>query len=529
MRRAILVGAITLALGIYASNGYAAPAFSQQIAPENHDRVFFVPPALRGRVDFWKDEFTRYGKFQQVIHHREFPQVRFGVIDLSLEGQSMNPVEFERFKKAESERRVKEVHRALDRLAQGERPASLLEDIVAREMKSISGGKSKYRRAIDEDLVRTQTGIKERYAEAVKRAGRYMPILEQIFVKEFGLPRELTRLPFVESSFDYTAYSSVGAAGIWQFMPRTGRSFGMAVNSIVDERRDPVTATRGAAKYLSGAFRELGNWPLALTSYNHGVGGVRKKVKQFGTSDIVTLIEHPSERPFGFASSNFYPEFLAAVEIYRDWRGYFPGLEIDAPLSLRDVPVTQSIGVQAAARKIGIEVEALKGVNYALSSAVWSGRALIPRGYILRVPQGDTVAVARERGAELLPQPKGPSASSVYGGLSYKVRQGDTLVAIAKKFNVSVAAIKTQNQIGKSISVGQDLVIQPTPKQGSAMSVNKKTRPASVVREPTYYAVKKGDTLGEIAKKFGVSVQALKNQNRIRTNTISVGQRLRVP
>jgi membrane-bound lytic murein transglycosylase D len=508
----------------------ALPPLSQQLSTQNSDHVFSVPTELRGRVDFWKDVFTRYGKYQQIIHHREFPQVRFGVIDLSLEGESMHPVEFERFKKAESERRVKEIHRALDHLAQGGRPSNLLEDIVAREMRSIRGGPEKYQRAVKEDLVRTQTGIKERYADAVKRAGRYMPIMEKIFVEEFALPRELTRLPFVESSFDYTAYSSVGAAGIWQFMPRTAKSYKLAVNTIVDQRRDPILATRAAAQYLKGAYSELGNWPLALTSYNHGVGGVRKKVNQYGTTDLVKLIEHPSERPFGFASSNFYPEFLAAVEIYRDWRILFPQLEIDPPLTLKSYQVESAVNINSLARHVGIDADALRGVNYALSSAVWNGRALVPRGYQLYIPTGETVALARFRGSDNEPQPKGPSSSTVYGGITYKVRQGDSLISIAKKYNVTTNQLIATNPLARqAMQIGQDLIIQPAPKQLQAASLNQKTRPASVVREATYHTVKKGETLSSIAKRYKVSVQALKNVNRIKSSSISVNQKLKIP
>jgi membrane-bound lytic murein transglycosylase D len=508
----------------------ALPPLSQQLSTQNSDHVFSVPTELRGRVDFWKDVFTRYGKYQQIIHHREFPQVRFGVIDLSLEGESMHPVEFERFKKAESERRVKEIHRALDHLAQGGRPSNLLEDIVAREMRSIRGGSEKYQRALKEDLVRTQTGIKERYADAVKRAGRYMPIMEKIFVEEFALPRELTRLPFVESSFDYTAYSSVGAAGIWQFMPRTAKSYKLAVNTIVDQRRDPILATRAAAQYLKGAYSELGNWPLALTSYNHGVGGVRKKVNQYGTTDLVKLIEHPSERPFGFASSNFYPEFLAAVEIYRDWRILFPQLEMDPPLTLKSYQVENAVNINSLARHVGIDADALRGVNYALSSAVWNGRALVPRGYQLYIPTGETVALARFRGSDNEPQPKGPSSSTVYGGITYKVRQGDSLISIAKKYNVTTNQLLATNPLARqAMQIGQDLIIQPAPKQVQAASLNQKTRPASVVREATYHTVKKGETLSSIAKRYKVSVQALKNVNRIKSSSISVNQKLKIP
>lgn len=528
LRGIVLFGVAAL---VTVPGAQASPAFSQQIAARSIDKTFSVPPDLRGRVDFWKDVFTRYGKFQQIIHHREFPQVRFGIIDYSIEGASMHPIEFDKYKKIESERRVKEVHHALESLARGNRPSNLLEDIVARAMKVIPGGKEKYRRAIDEDLVRTQTGIRERYADAVKRAGRYMPILEQIFVEEHGLPRELTRLPFVESSFDYTAYSSVGAAGIWQFMPRTARAHKMTVSSLVDERRDPIAATRAAAEYLKIAYKELGAWPLALTSYNHGVAGVRKKTVQYGTSDIVRLIEHPTDRAFGFASQNFYPEFLAAVEIYRDWRTHFPDLELDPPLNLRPHRVSQSISAPALARQLGVGIDALKSVNYALAAPVWAGRYHIPRGQIVYIPQGDVSAFIRERALDNEPQPKGPPSSSVYGGMTYKVRQGDSLVSIARKFNVTVAALKAQNDLqNNTVKTGQDLIIKPVPKEApAAQHGTQKTRPASVVRETTYHTVKKGDTLGAIAKRYGVSVQALKNQNRIKSNQISIGQKLRVP
>ena len=290
---------------------FALPPLSQQLSPQNSDHAFSVPTELRGRVDFWKDVFTRYGKYQQIIHHREFPQVRFGVIDLSLEGESMHPVEFESFKKAESERRVKEIQRAMDHLAQGGRPSNLLEDIVAREMRSVQGGREKYVRAVQEDLVRTQTGIKERYAEAVKRAGRYMPVMEKIFVGEFALPRELTRLPFVESSFDYTAYSSVGAAGIWQFMPLTAREKGMEVNDMVDERYHLEKSTEAACKYLLEAKAKFGNWTLAAASYNGGMTGVTKQIEMQQVDSYYDLLLNDE-------TSRYVFRILALKEIMKD-------------------------------------------------------------------------------------------------------------------------------------------------------------------------------------------------------------------
>jgi membrane-bound lytic murein transglycosylase D len=235
--------------------------------------------------------------------------------------------------------------------------------------------------------------------------------MEQIFVSEYGLPKELTRLPFIESSFDYTAYSSVGAAGIWQFMPRTARSHHLRVGAQIDERRDPIKATRAAAEYLRSAYRSLGSWPLAITSYNHGVGGVRSKVSKAGTDDLAEIIEHPTERYFGFASSNFYPEFLAALEIFDDHKRYFPEIVVEPPLRVVSYPLRSAMSAAYVARQLGMPIEELREANYAILEPVWLGRAKIPAGYTLRVP-----VQYRERIDTLLkpePVPERPRKSQV--------------------------------------------------------------------------------------------------------------------
>jgi len=347
---------------------------------------FQTPASLRGRVDFWKDVFATYGKNQVVVHHREFPQVVFGVLDFTAEAQTMSPVELSRHRANVEKETVAALKRQLELLAKGEPASTPYQEKLERVMERVPGGVNKYRRLVEEDLIRTQTGIRERYAEAIRRSWRYLPFMEQIFVSEYGLPKELTRLPFIESSFDYTAYSSVGAAGIWQFMPRTARSHHLRVGAQIDERRDPIKATRAAAEYLRSAYRSLGSWPLAITSYNHGVGGVRGKVSKAGTDDLAEIIEHPTERYFGFASSNFFPEFLAALEIFDDHKRYFPEIALEPPLRVVSYPLRSAMSVAYVSRQLGISVEELREANYAILEPVWQGRAKIPAGYTLRVP-----------------------------------------------------------------------------------------------------------------------------------------------
>ena len=149
---------------------------------------------------------------------------------------------------------------------------------------------------------------------------RYFPEMERIFVAE-GLPPELTRLPLIESCFNLDAYSKVGATGVWQFMPGTGRLY-MMVNGSVDERRDPIASTRAAARYLTNSYGRLGNWPLAITAYNHGPAGVARGVDETRSTDIVTLIRYYDGPGWGFSSRNFYAEFLAALDIEKHQEAY---------------------------------------------------------------------------------------------------------------------------------------------------------------------------------------------------------------
>ncbi|MCB0321645.1 MAG: lytic transglycosylase domain-containing protein, partial [Bdellovibrionales bacterium] len=277
---------------------------------------FSVPARMQPRVRFWIDIFAKYGQHDVVFHHRMHPHVIFDVLSLGGRAQVLSDKQLERERKSLSDSRERMIRTAIQNLSSGRSPESTLERHIAKQMAFLGAGTKKYREVLDNGWIRSQRGIKERYREALERSGRYMHILEHIFVTEFGLPVELTRLPFVESSFDYKAYSSVGAAGIWQFMPGTGKLFKLQVSRLVDERRDVTAATKAAAKYLLEAYGKLNAWPLALTSYNHGVYGVMKKVKQFGTRDIAALVERVHDQPFGFASQNFYPEFLAALEIY---------------------------------------------------------------------------------------------------------------------------------------------------------------------------------------------------------------------
>src|SRR5437667_430375 len=172
--------------------------------------------------------------------------------------------------------------------------------------------------AADDKRLHGQRGLRERFAGGIRASRPYFPEMERIF-REEDLPVELVRLPLIESCFDLRAYSKAGAAGVWQFMPKTGRLF-MRVDNLVDERRDPISSTRAAARFLARVHDMLDTWPLTITAYNHGPDGVARAVSEVGTNDIATIVRDYHGKAFGFASRNFYVEFLAALEVERRHR-----------------------------------------------------------------------------------------------------------------------------------------------------------------------------------------------------------------
>ena len=358
---------------------------------------FLVTEVLRPYVDFWKMIFSKYGEHQAVFHHRQYPGIVYSVLDFSALAENNSPRDLARQKSREVDAETARISNTLERLAKGEKASDAFERRVARLFTTFRNGRGvSYRAALDEGQIRFQTGIRERFAEGVKRSSRYLHAIEQIFA-DYALPVELSRLPLVESSFDYTAYSSVGAAGIWQFMRSTGKKY-MRIDSYIDERRDPIVATRAAAQYLAHAYKTLEAWPLAVTSYNHGITGVLRAAKSTGSRNIETLITEYDGESFGFASQNFYAEFLAAVEVERNASQLFPELVRDEPWYFDEVRLGRSLGINQLASFAGVPLAEIQRLNPALLKPISSGRVSIPNGVLVKVPHNTGTKVVRSLG-----------------------------------------------------------------------------------------------------------------------------------
>ncbi len=269
-------------------------------AASEKDYDFSVPVGLEPQVNFWKKIYTQYTTKHGVIHDMDDPSIIYEVVYLGeqvlssrMRGKKVRP-------------KIAKYKKILSKLARVKNQSRL-----SSEEKRVAD-LVKYNFSRASRKVRMQLGQKDRFKEGIRISGRYMERIKEIF-KDAGLPEELTVLPHVESSFQVNAFSSAGAAGIWQFTRRTGRRF-MKIGYEVDERKDPILSAYAAAKLLKYNYDQIKSWPLAITAYNHGLRGMERAKKKFG-DDIVQIIKHYRKRTFGFASKNFFAEFLAALDV----------------------------------------------------------------------------------------------------------------------------------------------------------------------------------------------------------------------
>ena len=207
-------------------------------------------------------------------------------------------------------------------------------------------------------------------------------------LNSYGLPADLAYLPHVESLFVYNSHSKVGAVGLWQFIRHTGRLF-MTINLAIDERRDPVAATEAAAQLLKLNYDELHSWPLAITAYNHGLNGMRDAVEKTGSNDFGEILKHYNSRSFGFASRNFYAEFLAARQVAKNYKAYFGDIKVDDPMLCQTITLPQKVFLRQLAIDFDVSVDSLIAFNPAWRWSIIHNKETIPKGFVLRLPYRD--------------------------------------------------------------------------------------------------------------------------------------------
>jgi membrane-bound lytic murein transglycosylase D len=290
------------------------------------------------------------------------------------------------------------------------------------------------------DRLRFQLGQADRFHEGLLRAQAFERNISKVLA-EGGVPPEIGALPHVESSFNPGAYSRVGAAGLWQFMPSTARRF-MRVDSLVDERLDPFKATQAAANLMLYNYRLLGTWPLAITAYNHGPGGLKHAQDDLGSSDIAVIVKRYNGATFGFASRNFYVAFLAALEVDRNAEKFFGPMTHLPDTESTVAEVLDYVPLEVLAKAFKVDMGALKVLNPALRPPIVNGSRFVPRGYGLRIPgevSRDEILSAWNR----IPAEKRYIAQRNDG--VHKMRKGETLASVAAVSGVPLNRLLAYN------------------------------------------------------------------------------------
>lgn len=429
------------------------------VAAEPFPRYSCIEP----NVAFWKMVYTQYPSTTGLIHDSWDLKIIYEMIPLEGDDMAAGAAGCQLRITAAKEK----YRRILLDLAEGRALADPDHKRVAA-LFGPGGNPELWRTAADN--IRFQRCMQDRFRAGLVRSGRYLGQIKEIF-KAHGLPEDLAYLPHVESSFDYQAYSKSGAAGIWQLIKGTGSRF-LTINSTMDQRRDPILASQAAAKYLQGNYKSLESWPLALTAYNHGPASMRRAKESLGTYDRIYR-EYDHKR-FGFASRNFYAEFLAAREIAKNYHTYFPGLRLDDPVSTRTFTVNRAAGIQVLTRHLKIDTATLAALNPALMQPVWSGGRYVPKGYQLNLPKG---AGGRGAIAALPPDPSPPPRVAKKTRPLHRVKRGETVNAIARLYGVSPRSLMASNQLDRRalITTGQQLRIPPTDRPQSKKA---KARPS---------------------------------------------------
>jgi membrane-bound lytic murein transglycosylase D len=230
----------------------------------------------------------------------------------------------------------------------------------------------------------------------------------------------------------------------------------MRIDQAVDERRDPYTSSEAAARFLRRNYDALGSWPLAVTAYNHGPGGMRRAARVMGTSDIEVIIRRYNGPAFGFASRNFYVSFLAALDIEKNPEQYFGALRRQPAPDLLVVETPDYMRVDAIERAFGVTRSTLQAYNPALLPPVWEGAKYVPRGFRLKLPADTVIAAPAELFASV---PPGQRFAAQVPDRIYIVKSGDTLSHIARRYRTSVAKLAQINGLTprSRIRIGQKL------------------------------------------------------------------------
>ncbi len=487
---------LTVAAALAVSVATFSPLPADEVDP------FPIPAGLEGHVSFWQSVFAEHDRDEVVVHDLEYPGLIYEIFDLPGEMKDSYTDEQEKLVEALREDWEDRLRKLQADLAAGTALSDPQKELALKITTEAGAGRIEGAH----ERVRSQRGLKSRFKRGVELGNRYDAVFREIFRKK-GLPEDLVALPHVESSFQPLARSSAGAAGVWQFTRSTGRQF-LSINSMLDERYDPVASAEGAASFLAAAFNKLQDWPIAITSYNHGVNGMGRAQSKFG-NDFVRIVYEYRSRYFGFASRNFYAEFLAARIIANDPEKFFPeGLQLVPPMDEERLVLDTDLYASNLAQRYGVPLKELAGLNSAWTRRTVHGVLTVPSGSRVWLPAGSLARAARGEVPDVDLTPPGLPPEG-----THTVRRGENLSVIARDYGMTVVQVRRLNGMeprDTRIFAGEKLKV-----------TGGRTRFHTVVR---------GDTLLGIAKSYRVDLNELLRSNRLSLRSmIHPGQKLRIP
>jgi membrane-bound lytic murein transglycosylase D len=357
------------------------------------------------------------------------------------------------------------------------------------------------------------------FVESLRRSGRYRAKIEGA-LKEAGLPTELSWLPLIESGFKVTALSPARALGLWQFIPSTGYRYNLNRDTYIDERLDPEKATQGAIAYMRELHGMFGDWMTVLAAYNCGEHRVMRTIQ----SQNINYLDHfwdlyerlPRE------TARYVPRFIATLHIVQNLEKYrMSDVAIDPPLEYETVEVSKQVSLKSIALTTGIDEGLLRRLNAELRQGI-----LPENGYDLRVPVGEGALV--EAKIDDVPVYRPQPAITV---VSHKVRKGETLATIATKYQTDTKSLMLANNLRQPAPVAVGAILRipfECPPERPAAPQTAKNPPPPPKREPVEHVVRQGDSLFNIAKRYGTTTEDILRLNKMRTTSLSVGQALKI-
>jgi len=353
----------------------------------------------------------------------------------------------------------------------------------------------------------------ERY---LARSSRYMTLMKRI-LRQNGVPEDLIYIALIESGFSSRATSRAAAVGYWQFIKGTGKRYGLEINGLVDERRDPVLATQAAAEYYKGLYSVFGSWYLAMAAYNVGENRVKREVMNHYTRDFWELAR---KKRFPSETINYVPKYIAAKMIGKNPEKYgFTDIEYEKAIEFDMIKVDRPVNLRAMASKMGVDYEHFKYLNPKFRGEIAPTK---PNGVLeLKVPVGQTqlaMSAARESFVE-----KVEMIADTGDTQMYRVRSGDSLYTIARKYRTTVAWLRDVNDIkaGRKLRIGMRLQVpdRSGSKQRAKPVVAKREQPVKEDQEKaasnpeivrngqTFYIVQPGDTVSTSYSPGGVVIE----------------------